>query len=118
METEYYWWKTSTETEYSLINLDKKRAYEVLRWVQEFIPAPLATEILERLPHSVRCSDKLLTEGEEETFWLSIEKREDGYSVIYTWFDYVYMDSFKKQASTLAQAATDMYIHLIKEELI
>ena len=35
-----------------------------------------------------------------------------------TWFDYVYMDSFKKQASTLAQAATDMYIHLIKEELI
>ena len=48
-ETEFWWWKVSGG-EWGIISDDKKRAYQVLRWVQFFIPAPLVSEQGKWLP--------------------------------------------------------------------
>ena len=78
----------------------------------EVYPAPLATEILERLPEYLKLNVSHITltcdfsKGNSSTYYFSPSSPVG--------FRYHHLQN----APTLAQAVTDMLIHLIKEELI
>ena len=115
METEY-WWNEKTE---SLTRRQYRYSYshhfnegggeEEGKRAHKNIPAPLATEILERLPYSLDGKNR-------DGYYLTIDKAREYYHVGYE--DIRGNIYTQETAPTLAQAVTDMLIHLIKEELI
>ena len=110
METEFYW--VYDKFDYKQLK-SKNELKKMLIEVGVFThPAPLATEILERLP-----SDITQPNTHEECFFLRIDT--SGYGKYKKWYvRYEGSTIPSLTAPTLAQAVTEMLIHLIKEELI
>ena len=109
METEYYW----IDKDVVGWTLQHMGGVYDSEWDLGDIPAPLATEILERLPY------ELCDQHGDLPYFLTIQKREEpNYYVVYYYEeDRGILGDKTIEAPTLAQAVTDMYIHLIKEEL-
>jgi len=56
--TAHVWWKHAGDVEYTLITNKQAIEYSMLRWVQEFIPAPTATQLAEELPAYIEVKGK------------------------------------------------------------
>ena len=110
METEFVW-ANDYDTNYCLCARRGKTA----RFGGPLYPAPIATETLERLPEVLVHEKCKLYTLQMRKGWANDTER--GKYIVSYWFlgeDYL----VEKTAPTLAQAVTDMYIHLIKESLI
>ena len=104
METEYWWWEDK-ESKVNCLNHGMPIATE--EWY-EIYPAPLATEILERLPTYV--------DDDGMDAQLVMQKGQKNWYVMYGTYG-MECEFVGFVAPTLAQAVTDMLIHLIKSEL-
>ena len=101
-ETEYYWWKTAGDNDWKLITAFQKRGYEVLRWVQTFLPAPLVSEQGEWLPDD--CDYFSGKNWNDEMFGCNVHRGRD-------W-------CFRKEANTEANARQKMINYLLAEGII